>query len=562
MMPTRCQTRRPEIEQLEDRNLLSWTPLSHVSPGTGTGTMLLMTDGSVLVQGDGITASWYKLTPDAAGSYVNGTWATVKSMNTARLYFASTVLKSGKVFVLGGEYSGSSNTANWTNTGEIYDPVANTWTKTKPFPQTHYGDDTAMLLSGGNVLLSYLSGPQTYVYNPNTNTYAAGGSKLRNEPSDEETWVRLPDGSILSYDLFNAANHGNSTAQRYIPSTATWVDAGTLPVSLTDNAGFEMGPGFVLSTGKAFYVGSTGTTAIYTESTNSWVAGPSLPTGMGADDAPGAMMVNGNVMFAADTPQYSAPTKLFNYNPFNNSLVTMTTPAALTNVLNQVPSYVLRMLQLPTGQVLLTDSTTHLWVYTPGPALAAGIPTIASVTSSSGTYTLTGTKLNGLSAGASYGDDAQMDSNYPIVRLVDSTGTKVYYARTFNWSMTGIRTLGATETVNFTLPSGLPSGSYSLYEVANGIPSVAFSLTVPGPAVMVLTRSTEPSSLLQAAPPGAVSGGSQEALPASARSEAILLADFLSSQGSVPSARQESGCSASTHAVDVIFASKAFDFSL
>ncbi|NOU08308.1 MAG: M48 family metalloprotease, partial [Hyphomicrobiaceae bacterium] len=39
--------------------------------------------------------------------------------------------------------------------------------------------------------------------------------------------------------------------------------------------------------------------------------------------------------------------------------------------------------------------------------------------------------------GAAYGDDWQMSTNYPLVRLTSGGGT-VYYARTFNWSSTGV----------------------------------------------------------------------------------------------------------------------------
>ena len=35
--------------------------------------------------------SWMKLTPDAKGSYINGTWGTLASEPVARLYFASQI---------------------------------------------------------------------------------------------------------------------------------------------------------------------------------------------------------------------------------------------------------------------------------------------------------------------------------------------------------------------------------------------------------------------------------------------------------------------------------------
>ena len=91
------------------------------------------------------------------------------------------------------------------------------------------------------------------------------------------------------------------------------------------------------------------------------------------------------------------------------------------------------------------------------PAKAAAVPLNSSVTPSILLFTGTGTsasdvsaveailgansltystanssQLNGMSEGSSYGDDAEMQSNYPIVRLTGTTGTnsgKVYYAR-------------------------------------------------------------------------------------------------------------------------------------
>src|SRR5690349_9487526 len=83
----------------------SWTALAHLAPDY-TGTMLLLTDGSVMVQGYDPGNNWMRLVPDATGSYVQGTWSNLAPMSTPRLYFASHVLQNGKVWVLGGEYTG------------------------------------------------------------------------------------------------------------------------------------------------------------------------------------------------------------------------------------------------------------------------------------------------------------------------------------------------------------------------------------------------------------------------------------------------------------------------
>ena len=103
-----------------------WTPLVNQAPSGANGIQIMIqaTDGSIWVQAfDGQT--WMKLTPDAMGSYINGTWRTLATEPVARLYFASQILPDGRLFVAGGEYSGPGLAPNWSNTGEIYDPLRN-----------------------------------------------------------------------------------------------------------------------------------------------------------------------------------------------------------------------------------------------------------------------------------------------------------------------------------------------------------------------------------------------------------------------------------------------------
>jgi hypothetical protein len=446
----------------------TWTPLANQAPDT-IGTMMFLPDGTVMAQGGGSGFSaktWYRLTPDSSGSYVNGTWSRLASSNLGRLYYPSNVLPDGRVLVIGGEFTGSNN-STFTNTGEIYDPVANKWTPIANFPQPHFGDDPSALLPDGTVLAGYVGGPQTYIYNPKTNSWTETGDKLNNDRSDEETWVTLPDGSILSYNVFN-----NPHAQRYVPTKNQWVDAGAVPLALSDT-NEEIGPAFLLPDGRVFFLGDNGRTAFYTPSTNTWTQGPILPHRLGVDDAPGAMMPNGHILFAADNPPLTGPTTLFEFDPAANTI---------TPVLNAPDTFgsafVKRMLMLPSGQVLYCNSSSQLYVYTPsGAALAASQPTIASVKSNGdGTFTLTGTQLNGVSEGAAYGDDAQMSSNYPLVRLTNAAG-HVYYARTFGWTA-GVATGTAAVSAHFVLPAGIPTGDYSLVVVANGIASAPVDFTV------------------------------------------------------------------------------------
>jgi hypothetical protein len=470
------------LEGLEDRTLMTgtWTALNNLAPTPdGIGTMMLLTDGTVMAEGGNVDRTWYKLTPDSAGSYANGAWSSRASMSVQRLYFGSNVLTDGRVFVVGGEYSSDGG---FSRTGEIYDPVTNTWTNTANFLQSAFGDDPTTLLPDGSVLGGYVSGPQTYIYHPTTNTWTQTGTKLRNDQSDEETWIKLPDDSILSYDVFSTIGTGVGHAQRYIPSTGTWIDASLgAPNNLTSTSvGYELGPALLLPDGRVFQLGATSHTAYYTPLTNSWTAGPDIPNGFGADDAPAAIMPNGKILFAADHPLFNGPTRIFEFDPTANTYTDVTPPSSIVN--ESFASYINRMLVLPTGQVLLTcpgpSGSARLAIYTPdGSASSAWKPTISSIIDNGdGTSTLTGTQLTGLSEGASYGDDAEMSSNYPLIRFVDSAN-HVFYARTFNWSSTGVATGNTPETVKFIMPSGMV-GAWSLTVIANGIASDPF---VPGP---------------------------------------------------------------------------------
>ena len=79
----------------------------------GSARWSCLSDGTVIgTQGK----NWYKLTPDSSGSYVNGTWSTMASMSLERLYDATNVLPDGRVFVVGGEYSGPQSDRQLTPT--------------------------------------------------------------------------------------------------------------------------------------------------------------------------------------------------------------------------------------------------------------------------------------------------------------------------------------------------------------------------------------------------------------------------------------------------------------
>jgi len=312
-----------------------------------------------------------------------------------RLYFASVVLTSGKVWLLGGEYSGPALDSTWNPTGEMYDPVSNSWSPIAPYPnqtgcpqvtitssgnltagsniitaipstagfqvgrpvtgtgipagtnilsvdsinQVHitqnstftiagatlkflrvlraacFGDVPAILLPGNQVLAGNLTNRSVFAYDVATNTWIPKAGKFYDDSSDEETWVKLPDGRILTYDIFQSNRAGGGYAEVYDPLRNTWSGispgdgsaGGTLSLLSSDALGSELGPILRLQDGRIFVIGANGRTALYNPASNTWADGPAvvgtlngIPSLFGADDAPAAIMPNGHVLLAAD----------------------------------------------------------------------------------------------------------------------------------------------------------------------------------------------------------------------------------------------------------------------
>jgi fibronectin type 3 domain-containing protein len=462
----------------------NWSPLAHAAPG-GVALMQLLSDGTVMCQNGGGT-TWYKLTPDSNGSYLNGTWTTLASMHDTRTYWQSQVMTDGRLFASGGEYgTGGTNC-------ETYDPLSNTWTQ-QPQPGRNLIDSEAVTLPNGNVMVAALgTGDPCLIYDYIANTWSAGPASI--DGQDEAAWVKLADGSILTVDPFG------TNSERYIPSLNTWIADNPLPVEVYGYGG-ELGAGFLLPNGKAFFIGATNHTAIYTPSggTNAgvWAAGANIPfnsqegTSLGAVDSSAAMMFNGKILCALGTvTNFGSTTYFYEYDYISDAFTQVGSPTGGTSA--AIIPYGTQMLDLPDGTVLFSYGNAQLYSYHPdGSPVANGVPTILSViVNYDGSRTIFGTLLNGISQGAAYGDDKQMDTGRPIARLTNSVGS-VQYCRTYNWSTCNVATGTNALSTYMTLPAGLPNGTYPLTVAANGISSAPFSFTVSG----TVSRPPAPTSL-------------------------------------------------------------------
>lgn len=276
----------------------NWTPLTG-QPSFNAGTAVLLTDGTVMVQSEGGnndgSGQWWRLTPDSKGSYVNGVWSQLASMPSGDTpqYFASAVLPDGRVLVEGGEYNGSSTQAE-ISLGAIFDPVTNTWTAVSPpAGWGSVGDGQSVVLANGTLMLGNCCTDLQALFDESTLTWTATGQG-KADSNSEEGWVLLPDGEVLTVDL---ASGSGTHSELYNPATGTWSPTGTVPVQLENTPCYETGPMVLRPDGTVFAIGGPGDTAVYTPSSGTWAAGPALNGSLGADDAPAALLPNGNVFF-------------------------------------------------------------------------------------------------------------------------------------------------------------------------------------------------------------------------------------------------------------------------
>jgi hypothetical protein len=484
--------------------------------------MMLLTDGRVLIheepncsgstcKGKDYTA-WYTLTPDINGSYVNGTWTQVASLPNgyAPLYFASAVLPDGKVGVQGGEYQcpAGSCTATWQSLGALYDPVANTWAATTPpVPNAlgAMGDSESVVLANGTWMIGiccaqfvgYTAYPDYVYFNESTLNFTPEGYVGDGQTTeyDEAGFNLLPNGQVLMVNVpLGAYNATLATSQVYDPVNNVWLPPVSTQVQLWDadcgnsaSASYELGPVMLLPSGTLWATGASscqaGNTATYDPVAGVWTAQAPFPNKGAANDAAGATEINGNAIVATSpyTNETSTPVTFYEWNSTTNTINTIPNPVNAS----KDDSFVGHLLVLPTGQIMWTDFTsTGVQILTSaGTYQAAWQPTITTAPSSltvGQTYPISGTQFNGVTTGASYGDDFQDTTNYPLVRIVNTGTGHVFYARTHDHSTMGVATGSTPVSTNFDVPV-METGPCQLYVVANGIPSAPSACNVVQP---------------------------------------------------------------------------------
>ena len=159
-----------------------------------------------------------------------GSVAEIAAMHIARASHTSTLLPNGKVLIAGG-FAGSGGEYNPYRTAEIYDPRSETFGPAASMSIGRSGH-TATLLKNGKVLIvggwtgRYDLRGSAELYDPGTNTFTPTGN-LAIERAGNTTTL-LADGRTLVAGGEDRGENALSTAELYDPSTGEFAQTGSM----------------------------------------------------------------------------------------------------------------------------------------------------------------------------------------------------------------------------------------------------------------------------------------------------------------------------------------------
>jgi len=462
----------------------TWTDVATALPFTnGPWGPMQLTDGTVIIE-DFCTspAQWYKLTPDKKGNYAHGTWSRIATMPSgySPLFFAQQVLPDGRVIINGGEYNNCS--ADWTNMGALYDPVADSWTPVSPPSSwSTIGDAQSIILPNGVYMLANCcDSPGHQALASISGTTVTWTIQKSYDSNGEQGYTSLPDGNVLMVDAKNYGADYNDY-EIYDTSAGTWSLAG----KTADFLGSEFGAAPLTPEGPAGgtiiqFTGnnSPGVNDVYSVAKGKWRSGPVMTyqnTTYICADAPAVTLPDGNILVQASPGSFTTPSHFWEFKIGAKGKVT----AIQVNDPEQAggtSSFEGNLLVLPTGQVLWDNSQAtpnEVALYKPkGKPNSAWLPVVQNVASTlkvgSTGNAISGTNFNGFDLGGAYGDDAQAATNFPLVRITNNATGNVCFARSHNFSTMGVWTTGTTNA-EFDIPGNCETGASALQVIVNGI---------------------------------------------------------------------------------------------
>jgi Kelch motif len=267
-------------------------------------TATLLPNGSVLLAGGFVNSVWDYggyTSSNGAGLYdsATGVFSSTGNMTASRAGHTATLLANGKVLIAGG--ADQDATGSGQASAELYDPSTGTFTPTGSMAAGRFLH-TATLLQNGKVLivggaLTSTSNPlaAAEIYDPATGTFSTTGAMAT--AREQHTATLLADGRVLIVGGGTPVPGGNfqatASAEIYDPSTGLFSVTGSMAAARVFHTATLLPNGTVLVAGGG---AENSTAEIYDPATNSFSITGGMEVGRSGHTA--TLLPNGNVLVA------------------------------------------------------------------------------------------------------------------------------------------------------------------------------------------------------------------------------------------------------------------------
>ncbi|HZH78868.1 MAG TPA: kelch repeat-containing protein, partial [Archangium sp.] len=237
--------------ELYDPATGTWSPTGHGVGGRDFATATLLADGRVLVAGglerprpDEDTEDTPAPSSEELYDPATGTWSLTGGMELARGGHSATLLRDGRVLVVGGEHARAEHSS-----AELYDPATGTWS---PASEELIRRDTPMatLLPDGKVLVvgGAWKEAEAELYDPALGTWESAGNTFL--PRNGATTTLLLDGTVLVVGGSDpSGQEPYASTELYDPAARSWSPAWSMCAMRVDPSATLLPDGRVLFVG-------------------------------------------------------------------------------------------------------------------------------------------------------------------------------------------------------------------------------------------------------------------------------------------------------------------------